>query len=112
MSLRRGDIVLALYPFASGTGTKTRPLLVVQNDRDNQRLDNTIVAQITSEPTSFLIHVASAVGKQSGLLADSVISCSNLATIQKVHVHRTIGSLTPSVMAQVEDRLRVALGLP
>ena len=35
MNVRRGDIVLAFYPFASGSGTKKRPVLIVQNDRDN-----------------------------------------------------------------------------
>jgi hypothetical protein len=43
MNVRRGDIVLAFYPFACGTGTKKRPVLVVQDDRDNQRLTDTIL---------------------------------------------------------------------
>ena len=48
MSAVRGDVVLAWYPFASGSGGKRRPCLVIQNDTDNARLTNTIVAQITS----------------------------------------------------------------
>lgn len=48
MLLKRGDILLAYYPFASGSGGSRRPALVVQNDRDNQRMANTVVAQITS----------------------------------------------------------------
>jgi mRNA-degrading endonuclease toxin of MazEF toxin-antitoxin module len=45
-------------------GAKVRPALVVQNDRDNQRLVNTIVVQITSvtrralAPTQLLIALA------------------------------------------------------
>jgi mRNA interferase MazF len=80
MNLRRGDVVLAFYPFAMGAGAKKRPVLVVQNDRENRRLDNAIVAQITTntthahQPTHLLIEVASEAGKQSGLLANSVIS--------------------------------------
>jgi mRNA interferase MazF len=83
MKVRRGDIVLASYPFASGAGGKKRAVFVVQNGRDNQRLTNTIVVQITSntrrvlEPTRLLVEVASTAGRQSGLLSDSVISCSN-----------------------------------
>ena len=41
MNVQRGDIVLVDYPYASGTGAKVRPVLVVQNNRDNQRLLNT-----------------------------------------------------------------------
>lgn len=118
MTLWRGEIVLAPYPFASGTGAKKRPVLIVQNDRDNQRLTNTIVAQITSntrrrnELTHLLIQVASPEGQQSGLLTDSVISCINLATVEQALLDRRIGSLHHSVMAQVNECIRVALGLP
>jgi mRNA-degrading endonuclease toxin of MazEF toxin-antitoxin module len=45
MSVNRGDLVLVGYPFTTG-GAKVRPALVVQNDRDNARMMNTIVAQV------------------------------------------------------------------
>jgi len=44
---QRGDVVVVAFPFISGGGGKNRPALVVQCDRDNQRLSNTIVAMIT-----------------------------------------------------------------
>jgi mRNA interferase MazF len=53
MNVHRGDVVLIDYPYAAGSGTKVRPVLVIQNDRDNQRLLNTIVAQITSVTRSY-----------------------------------------------------------
>src|SRR4051812_47611015 len=48
MTLARGDVVLAWFPFASGVGGKRRPCLVMQNDEDNRKLANTIIAQVTS----------------------------------------------------------------
>ena len=72
MSIRRGEVVLAWYPFHTGAGGKRRPCVIVQNDLDNQRLTNTIVAQITSnmgarnELTHVLVEVATADGQQSG----------------------------------------------
>ena len=39
MILRRGDIVLANLPYSDQTGSKIRPALVVQCDRNNDRLD-------------------------------------------------------------------------
>jgi mRNA-degrading endonuclease toxin of MazEF toxin-antitoxin module len=48
MNIHRGDVVLAFYPFASGAGGSRRPALVVQCDRDNARMQNTILAQITT----------------------------------------------------------------
>ena len=38
MNVRRGDVVLLDYSYASGGGANVRPALVVQNDRDNLRL--------------------------------------------------------------------------
>jgi mRNA interferase MazF len=117
VSLRRGDVVLAWYPFASGAGGKRRPCLVIQNDLDNARLTNTVVVQITSNlraasaPTQLLIKVNTPEGRQSGLLHDSLVSCNNLATIEQGLVAKTIGSLPVSVVTQVDACLKVALGL-
>jgi mRNA-degrading endonuclease toxin of MazEF toxin-antitoxin module len=47
MNIKRGDVVLVDFPYPSGSGGKVRPALVLQNDADNARLLNTIVAQIT-----------------------------------------------------------------
>jgi mRNA interferase MazF len=118
MSFRRGEVVLAWYPFAAGKGRKRRPCLVVQNDIDNQRLANTIVAQVTSnlrrtgDKSHVLVEVASPDGQLSGLLHDSPISCNNLATIEQDLIHRAIGSLSVLLMARVNDGLKAALELP
>lgn len=117
MSVNRGDVVLAWYPFSSGAGGKRRPCLVVQDDADNARLANTVVVQITSnlraagEPTQLLIEVSTPEGKQSGLLHDSLVSCNNIATIEQSLVAKVIGSLPPDVMAKVDVCLKAALGL-
>ena len=89
MIVQRGDIVLVDYPYAGGGTTKVRPVLVVQNDRDNQRLLNTIVVQVTGtthralEPTQVLVELTSPEGQQSGLRQDSVVNCVNLLTLDK-----------------------------
>ena len=48
MSVRRGEIVLMDFPYSDQTGSKVRPALVVQSDVWNQKLDDTILALITS----------------------------------------------------------------
>jgi len=68
MNVQRGDVVLVDYPYAAGGGTRVRPVLVVQNDCDNQSLLNTIISQITSvtgralELTQLLIEIATPAG--------------------------------------------------
>ncbi len=118
MNIRRGDVVLVLYPFASGTGGSRRPALIVQNDMDNARLHNTIVAQITTnlrqvtEPTHLLLVQATVEGRQAGLLHDSVVSCTNLATVHEDRIERVIGHLPDEVMRRIDRCLKAALGLP
>ncbi len=46
--MNRGDVVLAFYPFASGSGGKRRPGRFVQNDADIAQMAATILAQITT----------------------------------------------------------------
>lgn len=118
MNVQRGDVVLVAYPYASGTGAKVRPVLVIQNDRDNQRLLNTIVVQITSvtrralEPTQLLIELATPAGRQSGLRQDSVVNCVNLLTLDKDKILRKLGSLPDSAIHLVNTCLKAALELP
>src|SRR3954463_9777802 len=115
--MKRGDVVLLDYPFANGSGSKVRPALVVQNDRDNQRLTNTIAALITKnvtrvpEPTQLLVDGSTPEGRQSGLNQTSAVTCGNLFTVAQTKVRRVIGSLSPATMARIDACLRAALEL-
>jgi mRNA interferase MazF len=87
---RRGDVVIITFPFVGGGGAKKRPAAVVQADRLNAKLTDTIVAVITSnlsrigkEPSQFLIDPTSPGGQSSGLRHASVVKCINLFTIQQ-----------------------------
>ena len=95
--LGRGDVIWVFYPFASGRGASRRPALIVPNDRDNRRLDNTMIAHITTdvrrayEPTQLLVERSTPEGQQAGLLHDSVVSCNILATAHDDRIDRVIG---------------------
>jgi mRNA interferase MazF len=117
--MRRGDVVIVAFPFTTGGAGKNRPAVVVQCDRDNQRMSNTIVTMITgnvsyalTEPTQLLVDPSTGDGKSSGLNYVSSVKCSNLYTIDQKHILATIGQLAPSLMAQLDACLRSALGLP
>jgi mRNA interferase MazF len=118
MMVRRGDIVLMTFPFSDGRGSKIRPALVVQDDRNNTRLRNTIVAMISGntrlagkEPTQFPIDPATPDGETSGLLGPSAVKCENIYTIDQVQILRTLGYLTPNQMRSIDACLRSAFGL-
>jgi mRNA-degrading endonuclease toxin of MazEF toxin-antitoxin module len=117
--IQRGDVVIVAFPYVSGASGKNRPALVVQADRNNQRLANTIVAMITgntrlatTEPTQVLIDPTTTEGKTSGLAYLSAIKCENLYTIAQQDIIRTVGRLSAALMVRVDASLKVALGLP
>src|SRR5258707_54976 len=119
MTFSRGDVVLLDFPFSGGGGSKVRPALVVQNDRDNRRLTNVIVAMITSRTdraglvaTQSFLDLSTPEGAQSGLVSNSVVNCANLFTVDQRRVLRIIGSLAPTFMTHIDASLKSALELP
>lgn len=45
--IQRGDVVVVDFPFTDSGQSKVRPALIVQNDRNNQRIRKTVMAMIT-----------------------------------------------------------------
>lgn len=117
MSYHRGDIVIALFPNADGSRPKPRPVLVVQADAYNAKINNLIVVAITSnlkhatDPASLLIDMHTPDGKATGLRQNSVVSCINVATISETLVAKTIGQLPAPLLMKIEDCLKTALEL-
>jgi mRNA-degrading endonuclease toxin of MazEF toxin-antitoxin module len=115
--MNRGDVILCSFPHSSQTPSKNRPAVVVQSDFYNQRIKNLLVAGVTSVMTNrgdaahYHIESASALGKQSGMRVDSLVSCINLAVIPSASVVRKIGSIPNDAMADIDKCLRAALGL-
>ena len=117
MPVTRGDVVLAFVENVGAPGGKLRPALVVQSDRNNARLNETIIAAITSntsrvhEPHQLLIDISTPDGAVSGLLHDSAVRCERLHTIPQSEVRRTIGHLSAALMLRVDACLKAALAM-
>lgn len=117
MPVNRGDVILTFVENVGRPGGKLRPALVVQSDRNNTRLNETIVAAITSntsrvhEPHQLLIDVSARDGAASGLLHDSAVRCERLHTIPQADIRRNIGHLSDALMLRVDACLKAALGI-
>ena len=118
MNIRRGDVVLVDFPYSNQTGRKVRSALVVQSDVWNQRLDDTILALITSSrhrrvgaATQFFIDISTDEGRRTGLRLNSVVQCENLITYDQSLILRVIGSLYAKSMRQIDACLKAALGI-
>jgi mRNA-degrading endonuclease toxin of MazEF toxin-antitoxin module len=115
--MNRGDIVIAPFPFQDQPGEKLRPALIVQHDRENRRLQNTILVMITGnlkdagQPTTYLIDPSQPNGTGSGLAGRSLVKCHNLVTIRQQRIIQVIGSLSDKVMQAINDCLRATFDL-
>lgn len=106
------------WQFSDRTGSKRRPAVVVQADRYNQSLDDTILALITSSArrlvgaaTQTRVDVSTPEGQTSGLKFSSVIQCENLVTVDQSFILGVRGRLSAALMANVDAGLKAALGL-
>ena len=95
MPVRRGEVILAYVDNVGAPGGKLRPALVVQSDRNNSRLNETIIDAITSntsrihEPHQLLIDLSTPDGEASGLIHNSAVRCERLHTIPQSDARRT-----------------------
>jgi mRNA-degrading endonuclease toxin of MazEF toxin-antitoxin module len=118
MKLRRGDVAMTRFPHAGGTRGKKRPVVVVQADVYNAKVRHAIVAEATTnlsaagDPASLFIDVSTPEGRATGLTQNSVVSCLFLATVAEDRLGHPIGKMSAAMMRQLDDCLKVALGLP
>jgi mRNA interferase MazF len=111
---RRGEIWLTDFgvPFGSEPGYR-RPSLVVQTDAFNQSAIQTVILI----PLTKTLELASAPGnvlcrpRDTGLPKASVVNVSQLTVVDKRRLRERVGALPGRLLKQVEEGMRVVLGL-
>jgi mRNA-degrading endonuclease toxin of MazEF toxin-antitoxin module len=115
--MKRGDVVRLDFPFTDVPKGKKRPALVVQNDRDNQKISKTVVAMITGNfrrlgaPSHFFIDPSTPEGASSDLNEPSLVSCNNLYTVDQACILQILVHLADMHKKQLNDCLKAALEL-
>jgi mRNA interferase MazF len=115
MSVQRGDVVRVDWPYSDRTGSKVRPAVVVQDDAYNQLIADTVLAMISTTQRAVgatEVEIDPAVERHSGLRYRSVVSCTNLLTIDQGLIVQTIGRLSAGTVQRIDVCLKKALGLP
>lgn len=114
MVSKRGEIWWATLPAPVGSGSGyQRPVLIIQSNEFNESKINTIIAVVITSNT----RLAAAPGnvllssKKSKLPKESVINVSQLITIDKLYLTEIIHTLSSSIMAQVNEGLKLVLKL-
>lgn len=112
MPYRKGDVILVPVDFTDRSGVKLRPAVVVSGDDYNQQTPDIVIASITGNLAA-LPHPGDhrlADWNAAGLLRPSLAQ-SKLATIERTLIKRTLGRLTATDLAALEQGLREALDL-
>lgn len=113
--IRRGDVVIVKVRFTDVGQSKNRPAVIVQNDRDNQRLRKTVIAMVTGnltragDPSHFVIDPSTPEGASAGIHGRSLASCNNLFTVEQAEIRRVVGHLSDALKQRLNDSLRAAL---
>jgi mRNA-degrading endonuclease toxin of MazEF toxin-antitoxin module len=92
--------------------------VVIQSDVYASTVRTIVVAEVTKnltmkhDPACLFIDVSTPEGKATGLLVDSVVSSLVLDTVYTDTVAQVLGTLSPTLLPQLDDCLNVGLGLP
>ncbi|WP_433632101.1 type II toxin-antitoxin system PemK/MazF family toxin [Halomicrococcus sp. NG-SE-24] len=112
VSVRRGDIVLVgLDPTAGAEMKKTRPAVIIQNDRGNEYSPTTIIAPMTSTLSDYPFVVTLSADIED-VTKDSAVLLNQIRTVDiDARIERTLGQVSDEKMDEIDDALKVSLGL-
>ena len=108
----RGQVwLLDLNPTRGHEQAGTRPAIIISVDPFNQTaLGLTVIVPITSQAKDSPLHVRID-PPEGGLQHTSFAKCEDVRSVSRERLSRPLGRVTPAVLRQVEDRLRLVLGL-
>lgn len=117
MNIQQGDVVRVDLAGEHDDNTrgneiyKSRRAVVIQNDMGNQHSPTTIIAPISKGHTGYPFHV-NLPGSIPELQMDSHVQLDQIRTVDiSARITKKYGQLSQSQMADVDDAIRVSLGL-
>lgn len=112
MPYQRGDVVLVPFPFSDLSTTKVRPAIIVSSDLYHKTEPDLLLAAITTKVSAAInpTDYALADWEQAGLRYPSALKAV-LFTLAPTRVEYRIGAVTARDLAEIDRRLRLALGL-
>jgi mRNA interferase MazF len=113
MNIKRGDIYLAaLDPVVGKEILKTRPAVIISNDKNNEFSGTVTILPITSKNLKRIYPFEVFLSKGSGdLPKDSKVKADQIRTLDKTHMIRLIGKLRADEIDEIEKALKIHLAL-
>lgn len=108
--MTRGKVVLLPFPFDDLSATKVRPAVCLSDPVGEHR--HVVVAFLTSRlpdaplNSDLLLYCADPEVQDMGLRVDSALRLHRLVTLSTEVFRRELGTVSPSLQTQIDDRLR------
>ena len=110
-SYSRGDVVLVNFVFSEETGSKRRPVLVLNSDEYMRGRQEAVVSAITSNTRQILVGDHLMVDwEAAGLLFPSVVT-GIIRTIKQNMIDRKMGAMSRDDLSEIESNLKEILEL-
>ncbi len=114
MNIKRGEIYLAvLDPVVGKEISKTRPVVVISNDKNNEFSATVTILPLTSRNLQkiypFEVFLPKGVGN---LPKDSKVKADQIRTLDRSRLLTLVGKLKREVIIQIEKAMKIHLGLP
>jgi len=113
MNIRRGAICIAnLDPVVGREISKTRPVVIVSNDKNNEFSGTVTMLPVTSRNLAKIYPFEVLLPKGSGNLPkDSKVKADQVRTLDKSRVVAVLGMLDGREMESIDGALRIHLAL-
>jgi mRNA interferase MazF len=113
MNIKRGEIFLAaLGPVLGKEISKTRPVVIVSNDKNNEFSGTVTILPITSKNIEKIYFFEVFLPRGSGNLPkDSKVKADQIRTIDKSRIITPIGKLSKGEIEEIEKAIKIHLDL-
>jgi mRNA interferase MazF len=109
---KRGEIwLVSLEPVAGHEIGKTRPALIISNNRNNEFSSTVTLIPITSSIEKVYPFEVLIKKEESGLAYDSKIKCNQIRTVDRLRLIKLSGVLSQDKITEVENSLMMHLDI-
>ena len=113
MSIKRGEVCIAtLDPVVGKEVSKTRPAVIVSNDKNNEFSGTVTILPVTSGNLDKIYPFEVFLPKGTGNLPkDSKVKADQIRTLDKSRIVAVIGRLLETEMQSIDKALRIHLAV-
>ena len=109
---KKGEIwQVSLEPVEGHEIGKTRPALVISNDKNNEYSPTVTLIPITASIEKIYPFEVFISGEDSGLPLNSKIKCNQIRTVDKLRLLKLIGEIPAEIIKKVEEALLIHIGI-